>query len=134
MTRAAIFLRISLILVLVCNGASSAWAGAMMLGDLAAPAKAEATAALGSTHTGCHEQATASDEATAPKTPAPSGHSDCCGPGLCACACTQLPGVADVVLLVVPAVSAHAPWIAEHAIPPRSAVLRHLIRPPIFQA
>jgi hypothetical protein len=61
----------------------------------------------------------------------PAGHADCCGVGLCGCACAQLPALAALDLLFVPprlehervsdAVDANRP----------SPALPHLIRPPI---
>jgi hypothetical protein len=138
MSPASILLRIVLSLSFVLYGIGGSLAATeMALGSVAAPSGAAPVAATPVVaHSGCHDHASMPHQqqparSAEPSGKLPAGHSDCCGVGLCGCACAQLPSLAALELLIVPprlerqrvsnAVDANRP----------SPVLPHLIRPPI---
>jgi hypothetical protein len=93
MTRAGLLLRVVLGLSLVLNGISGPVAAATMaLASHGPGAVAESAPPSHSAHAGCHDHATATLPDPAGKPPV--GHTDCCGVGLCGCACAQLPSLA----------------------------------------
>lgn len=135
MSAAGILLRVALVLSLVLNGISGPIAASAM--SVASPTPANegdrvATTAM-APHSGCHEHAPAAHHH--PASPAEStgkpGHSDCCGFGLCGCACAQLPALAALELLFVPPTIGFVRLSdvvdSQRPEPP----LPHLIRPPI---
>jgi hypothetical protein len=135
MSRAGILLRVVLSLSLVLNGIGGLLAATeMALGPAATAHETASAATPAATHSGCHDHASMPHHQQPSPEPAgklPAGHSDCCGVGLCGCACAQLPSLAALELLFVPpnleherlsdAVDANRP----------SPALPHLIRPPI---
>ena len=135
MSRAAILLRVVLSVALVLNAIGGSLAAATM--TVASDTASRATpAAAASTHSGCHDHASMSHHQAPPATEEPSGkappgHADCCGVGLCGCACAQLPSLAAIELLIDPPkleLERLSDALAStHAAP----ALPHLIRPPI---
>ena len=125
--RTGILLRGLLIVALIFNGATGAWASAQMLAAPAPPP--EATPAAESSHGGCHESP--ATPVPVPDDSTPSGHADCCGVGLCGCACAQLPSLSGSAALRVPENPAHEPIGSAVVVAHDSAPVPHLTRPPI---
>ena len=135
MSRAAILLRIVLSVALVLNGIGGSLAAAQMaVGSQTISSATPVAPAVA--HSGCHEHASMphhhpSPAAETPSGKAPAGHSDCCGVGMCGCACAQLPSLAAIELLIDPPkleLERLSDALAStHAAP----ALPHLIRPPI---
>jgi hypothetical protein len=135
MSLAGIVLRFVLGLSLVLNGIGGSLAATEMALGAAAIAPAATSAASPPTaHAGCHDHASMPRHRDSPAQPVgkvPAGHSDCCGVGLCGCACAQLPSLAALELLFVPPRLEHE-RLSGVVDPNRpSPALPHLIRPPI---
>lgn len=133
MSRAGILLRITLALALVLNGVAGPVAAATMA---AAATSAGHEGVPSAMHDGCHEHAGMSHRvAHSPSTDgarkSPAGHADCCGIGLCGCACAQLSSLAAYDALLVPATLQHERFVGPTALARPSPTLPHLIRPPI---
>jgi hypothetical protein len=135
MSFAGILLRVALGLSLVLNGIGGTLAATeMAFGSATSTSDTAFAATPVPAHSGCHDHASMPHHQQPSPEPAgklPAGHSDCCGVGLCGCACAQLPSLAALELLFVPpnleheclsdAIDANRP----------SPALPHLIRPPI---
>jgi len=136
MSRTGFLLRVVLSLSLVLNGIGGSVAAVSMA--LASPANASATTdkVVSATHSGCHEHASMHQHQQpapegAPAGKMPAGHSDCCGTGLCGCACAQLSSLAALEFLVVPPNLEHERLSSPDYSPMAPPALGHLIRPPI---
>jgi hypothetical protein len=137
MSRAGILLRVVLGLSLVLNGIAGSLAvttmGAASLGShFSTPVERSAPPE----HAGCHDHAAAPHHQSAtpgndPAPKAPTDPSDCCGGGLCGCACAHLSSLAAIDVLFVPPTLDHE-HLSDAVAPARaSPALPHLIRPPI---
>jgi hypothetical protein len=134
MSRAGILLRIVLGVSLVLNGIGGSLAAtAMASGSSTSAARSGVPAAA---HPDCHEHASMPGHqqpspAGEPSGEPPADHSDCCGAGLCACACAQLSSLAALELLFDPPRLEHERRSDAADSPRPSPALPHLIRPPI---
>jgi hypothetical protein len=133
MSHAGILLRVVLVLSLVLSGIGGSFAATTMA--LASQEKGETRAQVHPAHSGCHDHAAMAHPdptpAADPGRKLPTGHSDCCGGGLCGCACAQLPSMTAEGLLLVPAKLEHEQFVAASAPSRPSPPLPHLMRPPI---
>ena len=136
MPHAGILLRVALVLSLVLNGISGPIAGsAMAMASMTPASEVDHTATASAQHSGCHDHASVPDHHPATSTKSNGdgkpAHSDCCGVGLCGCACAQLPALAALDLLFLPPntefVRLSDVVDSQRPEPP----LPHLIRPPI---
>src|SRR6187402_2604572 len=102
MSRAGILLRVVLGLSLVLNGIGGSLAAtAMAFGSSTTATRSGVSTAA---HSGCHDHASMPRHqqhppAGEPSGKPPAGHSDCCGAGLCGCACAQLSSLAALEIL-----------------------------------
>jgi hypothetical protein len=135
MSRAGILLRVVLSLSLVLNGIGGTLAATeMAFGSTATASETASAATLAPAHAGCHHHASMPHHQQPSAEPAgkpPAGHSDCCGAGLCGCACAQLPSLAALELLFVPPSLEHERLSNAVDANRPSPALPHLIRPPI---
>ena len=141
-----LLLRLLLILALIANGATSAFAATQMqvahLSENAAEVKASKLARAESATPPCHEHASARQLSTVDDETSPGhisdsagdtehGSTDCCKSAKCVCACMQHVATTPATMHVLQASVDHAssgrPLKVGHTAP----ALPHLIRPPI---
>jgi len=130
MTRAGLLLRVVLGFSLVLNGIGGPVAAITMeLATHGPGAVAESAPPSHSAHTNCHDHSTMAhpDPTGAP----PVGHTDCCGVGLCGCACAQLASLAALEFQLAAPALQHERFVGAKILSRPAPPLPHLIRPPI---
>jgi hypothetical protein len=135
MSRVGILLRVVLGLSLVLNGIGGTLAATeMAFGSTATASGTDSATIPAPAHSGCLDHASMPHHQQPPAEPGrklPAGHSDCCGVGLCGCACAQLPSLAALESLFVPPSLEHERLSTAVGVNRPSPALPDLIRPPI---
>lgn len=134
MTSAGILLRVLLGLALIFNAVSASLASGDMAGAARTTADAVGAASAAAVHATCHEAVAVgahTGQGESPQAPQSPAEDDCCGNGLCGCACAQLPSLAAFHSVFLPPPIEHEASAEKLGGPRPAPSLGHLIRPPI---